>query len=125
MSEENKKSAIAYFEKAINDFDTATAIALYGGKSYRQHNPIIEDGWEGLTKFVDWIRTNFPKARLHIKRVFADRDFVILHSEWVRTPGEQGEAVVDIVRFEQGKIVEHWDVLQPIPKTAKNDNTMF
>ena len=61
MSEENKRVAIAFFQKALNEFDVPTAIALYGGKSYKQHNPLIEDGWEGLTKFVAWLRTNFPK----------------------------------------------------------------
>lgn len=125
MSEENKKTTIAYFEKLINDFDPATAIALYGGDHYIQHNPLIEDDWAGLTKFVGWLGENYPEGRLKIKRAFADGDFVVLHSEWVRTPGEQGEAVVDIVRFERGKIVEHWDVVQPIPKAAKNSNTMF
>ncbi len=125
MSDENKKAAIAYFEKLINDFDPATAIALYGGPSYKQHNPLIEDGWEGLTRFVAWLRANFPKAHLDIKRVLGEGDLVALHSEWIRSPGQRGEAVVDIVRFEQGKIVEHWDVVQPIPETPKNDNSMF
>jgi predicted SnoaL-like aldol condensation-catalyzing enzyme len=90
-----------------------------------KHNPLIEDDWAGLKKFVGWLSDNHPKARLHIKRAFADGDFVLLHSEWVRTPGERGEAVVDIVRFEDGKIVEHWDVVQPIPESTKNNNTMF
>ncbi len=125
MSDENKKAAIAYFEKAINGFDPTTAIVLYGGPSYKQHNPLIEDGWDGLKKFVSWLRDNFPNAHLDIKRAFADGDFVVLHSEWVRTPGQWGEAVVDIVRFEQGKIIEHWDVVQQIPETAKNNNSMF
>ena len=125
MSEENKKTAIAYFEKLINDFDPETAIARYGGAHYKQHNPLIEDDWAGLTKFVAWLRENCPKARLHIKRAFADGDFVVLHSEWIRTPGKPGEAVVDIVRFERGKIVEHWDVVQPIPENPKNNNSMF
>ncbi len=125
MSEENKKATIAYFEKLINDFDPATAIVMYGGPDYKQHNPLIEDGWEGLTKFVGWLQANFPKAHLDIKRAFADGDFVVLHSEWVRSPGQRGEAVVDIVRFENGKIVEHWDVVQPIPETTKNNNSMF
>jgi len=125
MSEENKRAAIAYFEKAINEFDTDTAIALYGGQHYKQHNPLIENDWAGLQKFFGWLRDNHPKSRLHIKRAFADGDFVLLHSEWVRTPGERGEAVVDIVRFEDGKIVEHWDVVQPVPESPKNNNTMF
>lgn len=125
MSEENKQVAIAFFQKALNEFDVATAIALYGGKSYRQHNPMIGDGWEGLTRFITSLRTNFPQSRLYLKHAYADGDFVLLHSHWVRVPGEPGEAVVDIVRLEQGKLVEHWDVIQPIPETTANQNTMF
>jgi predicted SnoaL-like aldol condensation-catalyzing enzyme len=125
MSEENKKVAIAFFQKALNEFDAKKAIELYGGTSYKQHNPLIEDGWEGLTKFIDWIRQNFPQARLNLKHAYADGDYVILHSHWIRTPGEPGEAVVDIVRLDQGKLVEHWDVIQPIPDSAANKNSMF
>jgi len=125
MSEENKKVAIAFFQKALNEFDASTAIELYGGKSYKQHNPLIGDGWEGLTKFIDWIRQNFPQSRLNFKHAYVDGDHVILHSHWIRTPGEPGEAVVDIVRLDQGKLVEHWDVIQPIPDSAANKNTMF
>jgi predicted SnoaL-like aldol condensation-catalyzing enzyme len=62
MSEENKRAAIAYFEKAINGFDTDTAMALYGGKNYKQHNPLIEDDWAGLKKFVGWLRDNHPRG---------------------------------------------------------------
>jgi predicted SnoaL-like aldol condensation-catalyzing enzyme len=125
MSEENKKAAIAYFEKALNEFDAAGAAALYGGKTYTQHNPLIRDGWEGLNEFIAWIRSNFPQSRLQLKHAYADGDFVVLHSHWIRVPGERGEAVVDIVRFDHGKIVEHWDVIQPIPETTANQNTMF
>jgi predicted SnoaL-like aldol condensation-catalyzing enzyme len=50
---------------------------------------------------------------------------VILHSKWVRSPGERGDAVVDFFRVQDGKVVEHWDVIQPIPETAENNNTMF
>jgi predicted SnoaL-like aldol condensation-catalyzing enzyme len=125
MSEENKQVAIAFFQKALNEFDVASAVALYGGKSYRQHNPLIADGWEGLSKFIAWLSTTFPQARLDIKHAYADGDVVVLHSQWIRTPGERGEAVVDIVRLEQGKLVEHWDVVQSILEKAANDNTMF
>jgi predicted SnoaL-like aldol condensation-catalyzing enzyme len=77
--------------------------------------------------------SNHPDARYEIKRVFADGDYVILHCHWhglsddylVRKPNPRGEAVVDIFRLEGGKVLEHWDVIQPIPETSANANTMF
>jgi predicted SnoaL-like aldol condensation-catalyzing enzyme len=125
MSEENKKIAIAFYNKLINEFDPANAFAQYGGESYIQHTPVIEDGPEGVTKFISWLRSNYPESHMEIKRAFSDGDMVILHSHWVRSPGDRGDAVVDFFRVKDGKVVEHWDVIQPIPATAANINTMF
>jgi predicted SnoaL-like aldol condensation-catalyzing enzyme len=81
---------------------------------------------DGLRKFVAWMRANRPDAHGEIKRAFADGDYVILHSHWHGlTDSPRGEAVVDIYRCENGKVVEHWDAIQPIPETAANNNTMF
>ena len=132
MSETNKDIAVAFcktlFEGRVED-----AFRLYAGRPYNQHNPLIEDGMEGLRKFVTWMTSNHPDARYEIKRVFADGDYVILHCHWhglsgdylVGKPNPRGEAVVDIFRLEGGKVLEHWDVIQPIPETSANANTMF
>ena len=125
MSEENKKIGLAFYQKLLDELDVETAIKLYGGKDYKQHNPLVEDGWDGLRKFIGWIRSNYPKSRMYLKHAFAHGDCVITHSNWVRVPGERGDAVVDIFRVSDGKVVEHWDVIQPIPETAANKNTMF
>jgi predicted SnoaL-like aldol condensation-catalyzing enzyme len=125
VSEQNKQIVCAFLEKTFNQFDPANAIAQHGGKYYRQHDPIIEDGFEGMSRFIFWIRDHYPRARVHLKRVLAEGDLVVAHSNWVRVPGERGEAVVDIFRLENGKIVEHWDVVQPVPETSFNNNTMF
>src|SRR5712675_138744 len=102
------------------------AFRLYAGSPYRQHNPLVEDGMDGLRKFVTWIMSKHPDARCELKRVFADGDYVILHSHWHGlSDNPRGEAVVDIFRLEGGKVLEHWDVIQPIPETAANGNTMF
>jgi predicted SnoaL-like aldol condensation-catalyzing enzyme len=124
--EENKRIVQAFYQMVLNDRDVDTAFRLYAGNYYRQHNPLVEDGKEGVRKFVAWIGANRPNARGEIKRVFAEGEFVILHVHWTGLlGGKNGEAVVDIFRLEDGKIVEHWDVIQPIPDTAGNDNTMF
>jgi predicted SnoaL-like aldol condensation-catalyzing enzyme len=89
------------------------------------HNPNIADGPEGLKAFPGVFKEKFPNLRGDIKQIFADGDFVIVHVHGVRVPGERGSAIVDIFKLEDGKIVEHWDVLQPIPETSANTNGMF
>ena len=126
MSETNKDIVVAFYKRALFEGQVEDAFRLYAIPAYRQHNPLIEDGMEGVKKFVAWIIANHPNARGEIKRIFADGDHVILHSHWhglSDNPG--GEAVVDIFRLEAGKVVEHWDVIQPIPEASANANTMF
>jgi predicted SnoaL-like aldol condensation-catalyzing enzyme len=126
MSETNKDIAVAFYKKALFEGRVEDAFRLYAVPTYRQHNPLIEDGMEGVKKFVTWIMSNHPDARGEIKCVFADGDHVILHSHWHGlSDNPRGEAVVDIFRLEGGKVLEHWDVIQPIPETSANANTMF
>jgi predicted SnoaL-like aldol condensation-catalyzing enzyme len=120
----NKKNVVAFYEAAINRKDFAAARA-YLGPRYTQHNPNAADGPEGLEKFVEFLRQKFPDAHSEIKKVFAEGDYVILHVHAVRQPGTAGSAIVDIFKLENGKIVEHWDVNQPIPEKAANTNGMF
>jgi predicted SnoaL-like aldol condensation-catalyzing enzyme len=126
MSEANKANTVAFHTKLVFEGDVENAFRIYAGTPYLQHNPLIGDGIEGLRAFVAWLQANRPEAHGEIKRVFADGDYVILHSRWHGLSGSpHGEAVVDIYRCENGKVVEHWDVIQPIPETAANNNTMF
>lgn len=126
MSETNKDITVAFYKKALFEGRVEEAFRLYAVPTYRQHNPLIEDCMEGVKKFVTWIMSNYPDARGEMKRVFADGDHVILHSHWHGlSDNPRGEAVVDIFRLEAGKVLEHWDVIQPIPETSANANTMF
>ena len=124
QEEANKKAVVEFYDKALNqkDFDAA---AKYFGQRYIQHNPNAQDGIEGFRKFIEFRREKFPAAKSEIKRALADGDMVILHVHSVREPGERGVAIIDIFRLEGGKIVEHWDVVQPIPEKAANENGMF
>ena len=122
--EENKKTVAAFYDAALNqkDFDAASK---YLGNRYTQHNPTAADGPEGLKAFLAFLKDKFPNNRSEIKRIFADGDYVIVHVHAVREPGTRGNAIVDIFKLENGKVVEHWDVVQPIPEKAANDNGMF
>jgi predicted SnoaL-like aldol condensation-catalyzing enzyme len=126
MPQTYKDLVIAFYKKALFEGQVEEAFRRYAGTTYRQHNPLIEDGMEGVKKFVTWISSNHPDARGEIKRAFADGDHVILHSHWYGlSDNPRGEAVADIFRVADGKVVEHWDVIQPIPETSANANTMF
>ncbi|GAA3469283.1 MULTISPECIES: nuclear transport factor 2 family protein [Nonomuraea] len=123
--EQNKQTAQTFFNLAFNDKQPAEAVARYLGSSYTQHNPQAPDGSEAFVQFVSGFASQFPQLSLDIKRVVAEGDLVVMHSLMKTSPDDRGTAIVDIVRVQDGKIVEHWDVLQPVPETAANDNTMF
>ncbi|MFY2026627.1 nuclear transport factor 2 family protein [Achromobacter xylosoxidans] len=120
----NKAAVLAFYEKGLNQKD-ANAALRYLGDRYVQHNPNAADGPEGFRKFVAFLRDKYPQSRSEIKRVFTDGDYVILHVHAVREPGTRGNAIIDIFRLEKGRIVEHWDAVQPIPEQSANGNGMF
>ena len=124
QQEQNKKAVVEFYDKAINQKDFEAA-SKYMGSRYTQHNPNAADGPEGLKAFLGFLKEKFPASRSEIKRVLADGDYVILHVHAVREPGTRGNAIIDIFKLENGKIVEHWDVVQPIPEKAANTNGMF
>jgi len=124
QEEANKKVVLDFYEKAINQKNFEAA-AVHFGPRYTQHNPNAADGPEGLKAFLGFLREKFPASRSEVKRAFTDGDYVILHVHAVREPGTRGFAIVDIFKLEGGKIVEHWDVVQPIPEKALNANGMF
>ncbi|CAB3694239.1 hypothetical protein LMG26690_02274 [Achromobacter animicus] len=120
----NKAAVLAFYEKGLNQKD-ADAALKYVGDRYVQHNPNAADGPEGFRQFIAFLRDKYPASHSEIKRVFTDGDYVILHVHAVREPGTRGNAIIDIFRLEGGKIVEHWDAVQPIPEKAANSNGMF
>ena len=124
QQEANKKAVVDFYEAGINQKDFAKA-APYFGSHYTQHNPNAADGPEGFKRFIEFLKEKFPNSHSEIKQVFADGDYVILHVHAVREPGTRGNAIIDIFKLENGKIIEHWDVIQPIPEQAANSNGMF
>ena len=122
----NKELVLDFYEK-YNNRDVEGVMA-YPGETYIQHNPWVADGPAAFRRFVTYLRENYPDGRNEVKRVIADGDLVALHVHSRRVPGEEGRAIVDIFRVEDGKVVEHWDVIQPIPKEIYppiNDNGYF
>lgn len=123
--ERNKKNAIAFYKLMFNDCKPAEAIEKYVGDQYIQHNPHVPDGKSGFIEYFNKINREYPNKKVHIKRAIAEDNLVVLHTfqEW---PTDQDYATIDIFRFdENGKVTEHWDVLQPIPDEMAHENGMF
>jgi predicted SnoaL-like aldol condensation-catalyzing enzyme len=122
----NKATVVAYYTTAFNDKKPEEAVAKYGGPVYIQHNPQAADGFEAFIAFVKDFTTDFPQLHVDIKRVIGECNMVVTHSHLTLSPSDRGSAVADIFRLNrQGKVVEHWDVIQAVPETSANDNTMF
>ncbi len=121
----NAAAVVAFYELIFVDHRVAEAFDRYGGEGYIQHSPGSPDGRAAVeAALTPYFEAN-PLARSEIKRVIAQNDLVVLHVHAKSDPVDRGRAVVEIFRLEDGRIVEHWDVIQTIPLGAANENSMF
>jgi predicted SnoaL-like aldol condensation-catalyzing enzyme len=122
--ETNKQTVVSYYETAFGG-EPEMAVAQYMGNTYTQHNPEADNGAEAFIRFVHALRSSNPELQLFIKRVIAEGDIVVTHAHLVLKPGDRGVALADFFRLKDGKVVEHWDVIQPVPEASANPNGMF
>ena len=121
----NKANAQAFYELMFNQCQPRAAIERYAGAQYIQHNPEVADGKEAFIAYFERMAAQYPGKSVQFKRVIAEGDMVVLHCHQI-WPNDQDYAGIDIFRFDaQGKVAEHWDVLQVIPSESANANGLF
>ena len=113
-----------YMQKKVR-----SAFERWVDPGYIQHNPYAATGRDAAIGFLEKFVADNPGQKTDIRRIIADGNLVSVHSHGWNEGGDaaarRGFAVVDIFRVEGCKVMEHWDVLQPVPEAAANTNTMF
>jgi predicted SnoaL-like aldol condensation-catalyzing enzyme len=123
--EPNEQTVTSFYDLLFNQSKPAEAIERFAGDQYIQHNPLVADGKRAFIEYFERMARDYPGKRVEFKQMVADGNFVVLccHQKW---PDGSDWAGIDILRVnDQGKVVEHWDVLWVVPATSASDNTMF
>ena len=100
------------------------AFETYVAPAYIQHNPGVADGRDAAVAMLDPMFSD-PVRRFEIKRILVAGDMAVIHVHAIPEPGSRGASVFDMYRLEGGKIVEHWDAIQPVPEQSANPHPMF
>lgn len=125
-AQDHREAVLAFYRLALIERRPREAFEQYAAPGMIEHKPDVPGGTRSdVIKYLEELITELPQARWEVLRVAAEGDIVFLHAKFVPVPGAAPYAIVDVFRFEDCKIVEHWDVVAPPPKTQSNPNPRF
>ncbi len=120
----NRALVLRFCEAVYNRRDFAVAARLLAA-DFIQHNPKIPTGRQGFIDSYAGVVARHPDLHSQVVRSAASGDLVWTHVRVTDASGTYRMALVNIFRVSRGRIVEHWDVLQSVPETTSNGNSMF
>lgn len=120
----NLKLVVQFYEQFFNRHEVAKAAEIVS-EDYKQHNPEVPDGKKPFVNYFSQFFKETPQSKARIVRTASSGDLVWLQVHSTNTPSDRGQAVLDIFRVKNGKIVEHWDIIQDVPAQSANENSMF
>ncbi len=126
-ADDNKKAVLDFYE-GVYHYDSKNLPLEELDSNYIQHDPSIAAGRQAFIDHTHALYEKYPGRKIDVKRIIADGDYVVVHCWAINNPsnpGDRGDAVIDIFRLQDKKIMEHWGVTQPVPEKAENTNSMF
>ena len=124
MSVARKEIAVGFLRAAASG-NVREAYQQHIAPGFKHHNPFFRGDADSLMKAMEEAAAKNPKKVLNVQRALEDGDFVAVHSRVRQNPGDVGAAVVHIFRFQGDRIIELWDMGQPVPENSPNENGMF
>lgn len=121
----NGQNVVAFYDLMFNQCRPAGAVEQCVGATYIQHNPGVGDGTQAFIDYFERMAVEYPGKHVEFVHTVAGGDLVVLHcrQSW---PDDHEYAGIDAFRLDaDGKILEHWDVLQIVPAESANSNGMF
>lgn len=123
-AQSNKQDVEIFWNELFNNHNV-NVIDNAVDSTYIQHNPTYPDGKAAFKTAVAGFLKEYPESSAEIKHIIVEKNYVFIHNHIKLNAKERGQAAVDIFRVENGKIVEHWDVIQDIPEKSESGNAMF
>jgi predicted SnoaL-like aldol condensation-catalyzing enzyme len=124
-TERNRAIVTRFIDLFYGQSRVREAFMTYVAPGYIQHNPLAADGRDAAIAALEPFFASAPNTIREVQRIIVDGNLAVVHLRSRANPQDRGFAIMDILRLENGMIVEHWDVIQAVPERSANPHPMF